>query len=86
MEDYVDSMCNKAKDGKITKEVLKKTKNSNIAWSGANFVAGFVVAAAFLSTLIPKFQYWYTKHTTGRNDFPGLFEEETKKPSLAKVA
>lgn len=72
MENYIDDLCNKVKDGKITKEVLKKAKTRNIAWSGANFVAGFAFAAAFLSTLIPKFQYWYTAHTTGKHEFPGM--------------
>ena len=86
MEDYVDDMCKKAKNGKITKDVLKKAKSSNIAWSGANFVAGFVVAAAFLSTLIPKFQYWYTRHTTGKNEFPGVYEDEPKEVKIATVA
>ena len=83
MEDYVDDMCKKAKNGKITKDVLKKAKSSNIAWSGANFVAGFVVAATFLSTLIPKFQYWYTRHTTGKNEFPGVYEDEPKAQQVA---
>ena len=41
--------------------------------------AGFAVAAAFLSTLIPKFQYWFTKKTTGVDAFPGVYEFEKEK-------
>ena len=36
-------------------------KNKNLICSGINFAAGFTVAALFLSTLIPKFQYWITR-------------------------
>lgn len=78
MEDYVKNICNSAKDGKITTDTLKSVKRKNLAWNGFNFVAGFSVAAIFLSTLIPKFQYWVTKLKTGRDDFPGVYEEETK--------
>ena len=79
MEDYVDDICKRAKDGKITKDILKKAKNRNITYSGLNFVAGFVVAATFLSTLIPKFQYWVTRKTTGKDLFPGVYEEDIQK-------
>ena len=79
MEDYVEDICKNAKDGKINKDVLKKAKNKNILFSGINFAAGFAVAALFLSTLIPKFQYWYTRKTTGKDLFPGTYEEEDKK-------
>lgn len=79
MEDYVEDICKNAKDGKINKDVLKKAKNKNLLFSGANFIAGFTVAALFLSTLIPKFQYWYTRKTTGKDLFPGTYEEEDKK-------
>ena len=79
MEDYVDNICKSAKDGKVTKELLNSAKKKNLTWSGINFIAGFVVAATFLSTLIPKFQYWVTKVKTGREDFPGLYEENNKK-------
>ena len=85
MEDYVDDICKRAKDGKITKDILKKAKNRNIAFSGLNFVVGFVVAAAFLSTLIPKFQYWVTRKTTGKDLFPGVYEEDIAKKE-AQVA
>lgn len=79
MENYVDDICNKVKDGKITKEVLNKAKSRNIVWNGVNFIAGFAFAATFLSTLIPKFQYWYTAHTTGKHEFPGMNDPLMKK-------
>ena len=74
MEAYVKNLCKKAKDGKITKEILEKAKNKNILFNGVNFMAGFAFAALFLSTLIPKFQYWVTRQKTGRDSFPGTYE------------
>ena len=85
MEDYVEAMCKKAKDGKITKESLSAAKNGNIIANTVNFAAGFAVAAMFLSTLIPKFQYWYTKHTTGQHAFPGVYEFEQKESTVKSV-
>ena len=76
MEDYIQDICKKAKDGKITKDSLKKMKNKNLVASGINFAAGFAVAALFLSTLIPKFQYWVTRQKTGKDEFPGTYELE----------
>ena len=81
MEHYVENICKTAKDGKVNKELLEKVKKKNLIYSGVNFAAGFVVAAAFLSTFIPKFQYWFTRKTTGIDAFPGVydFEKEHKK-------
>lgn len=76
MEDYIESICKNAENGKINKNVLKKVKNKNLIFSGINFAAGFTVAALFLSTLIPKFQYWVTRMKTGRDDFPGMYEND----------
>ena len=76
MEDYIESICKNAENGKINKNVLKKMKNKNLIFSGINFAAGFTVAALFLSTLIPKFQYWVTRMKTGRDDFPGMYENK----------
>ena len=76
MHEYVEQLCKQAKDGKITKEVLERAKKRNLLCSGINFAAGFAVAALFLSTLIPKFQYWVTKQKTGRDAFPGMYEIE----------
>lgn len=76
MEQYVEELCKQAKDGKITKEILEKAKKKNMLFCGLNFAAGFAVAALFLSTLIPKFQYWVTKQKTGKDVFPGMYEIE----------
>ena len=73
MEAYIKNLCKKAKDGKITKDFLNKAKNKNLLMCGINFAAGFSVAAIFLSTLIPKFQYWVTKKKTGMDAFPGTY-------------
>ncbi len=78
MEHYIERLCKSAKNGKINKSILEKFERKNLILSGINFAAGFVVAAAFLSTYIPKFQYWFTKKTTGVNAFPGIYEFEKK--------
>lgn len=79
MEHYVERFCKSVKDGKINKSALEKFERKNLIVSGVNFAAGFAVAAAFLSTLIPKFQYWFTKKTTGVYAFPGVYEFEKEK-------
>ena len=85
METYVNELCQKAKDGKITENVIKKAKDKNLVMSGINFAAGFGVAALFLSTLIPKFQYWVTKKRTGRDAFPGTYGLEDNNPPKDNV-
>lgn len=76
MEQYVERICKEANGGKVDKKLLNKVKNKNIMFSGLNFAAGFVVAATFLSTLIPKFQYYVTRKTTGVDAFPGTYDYE----------
>ncbi len=76
MEQYIETICKEAKDGKIDKNLLDKVRNKNIMFSGINFAAGFVVAATFLSTLIPKFQYYVTRRATGVDAFPGTYDYE----------
>ena len=79
MNDYINDICKQAKDGKVTKELLNKVKSRNIMYSGINFVTGFLVAAAFLSTIIPKMQYYMTQKRTGLNVFPGTYDYEHNK-------
>ena len=74
VEDYINLMCKDAKDGKINLKSLENAKKRNIMGAGLNFVAGFLTAAVFLSTIIPKIQYWITRVKTGRNEFPGTYE------------
>ena len=76
MEQYIETICKEAKDGKIDKKLLDKVRNKNIIFSGINFAAGFAVSALFLSTLIPKFQYYVTRKTTGVDAFPGTYDYE----------
>ncbi len=76
MENYVRDICKNAKGGKVNKDLLNKMKNKNLICSGINFAAGFTVAALFLSTLIPKFQYWVTRMKTGKDEFPGTYDLE----------
>ena len=74
VSNYIETICKEAKGGKINKDLLDKVRNKNILYSGINFAAGFTVAALFLSTLIPKFQYYVTKKTTGVDAFPGTYD------------
>ena len=76
MEQYVENICNEAKGGKVNKALLDRVRNKNILFSGINFATGFVVAATFLSTLIPKFQYYVTRRATGVDAFPGTYDYE----------
>jgi hypothetical protein len=76
MIEYVERICKASKNGKVDESLIKKINNKNIVYSGINLAAGFVVAATFLSTLIPKFQYYITKKTTGVDAFPGTYDYE----------
>ncbi len=74
MVDYVKDICKAAKDGKVNKDLLDKVNKKNITYCGINFAVGFAVAAAFLSTIIPKLQYLMTQKKTGLNVFPGTYD------------
>ena len=58
MEHYVGRVCKAAKNGKVDKKLLDAVQNKNLLLSGLNFAAGFGFASAFLSTYIPKIQYY----------------------------
>ena len=83
MIEYAETVCKEAKDGKVNADLLKKVKNKNLMYNGINFAAGFAVAAAFLSTFIPKIQYYMTRKTTGIDAFPGTYDYEHKKELVA---
>lgn len=74
MVDYVGDIIKKAsKTGKeITFETIKKANKRNLIANGINLGSGFLVSAFFLSTAIPKIQYWITKRQTGEDKFPGV--------------
>lgn len=81
---YVTKLVEKAeKQGKeIDSNTLKKFCRENFIKNTFNWGVGFAVSALFLSTLIPKMQYWITRMTTGQNKFPGTAdysEEKNKK-------
>lgn len=70
--DYVGDIARKAKDGEVTSELLKKTCKKNFWMNAFNLGSGLLVSAYFLSTAIPKMQYWITKQSTGKDEFPGV--------------
>lgn len=75
MEDYVADICKAAKGGKVDKALLDKARKDNISFNGINFIAGFLVAAVFLSTFIPKIQYYITRKTSGIEGFPAGLDD-----------
>ncbi len=77
--DYVETVIKKAKDGEITESLLKRLNRENFAKSALNWGIGFAVSAAFLSTFIPKIQYWITRKATGSNAFPGTADYSNEK-------
>ena len=79
MADYVETIIKKAKNGEITKDLLNKVCKENYAKNALNWGIGFAVSAAFLSTFIPKIQYWITRKATGSNEFPGTADYSEKK-------
>ena len=79
IESYIDTIIKKAKDGEITKDLLKKVGRENYIKNAINWGIGFAISAAFLSTFIPKIQYWITRKVTGSNAFPGTADYSNEK-------
>lgn len=79
IESYIETIIKKAKNGEITADLLKKVNRENYAKNALNWGAGFAVSAMFLSTFIPKIQYWITRKATGSNAFPGTADYSDKK-------
>lgn len=63
----------------ITTDTLKKACRENFIKNSFNWGVGFAISALFLSTLIPKMQYWITKMTTGQDKFPGTADYSNEK-------
>ena len=78
MADFVESIVKKAKDGDITKDLINKVCRENYIKNSLNWGIGFAISVAFLSTFIPKIQYWITRKTTGSNEFPGTADYSNK--------
>jgi len=71
---YIEDLIKASKDGKVDSKLLKSVKGKNLVFNGINFAVGFVYSAAFLSTFIPKIQYYITKKVFGHDGFPGSDE------------
>ena len=77
LTNYVKSIVEQAQKSsakEITSNILKKASKHNFKMNLINWGSGFAVSALFLSTLIPKMQYWITKMRTGQDNFPGTQE------------
>ena len=74
LKEYVESVLKNAKNGEISKDLINKACRNNFIKNASNWGLGFVISAAFLSTFIPKIQYWITRKATGSNAFPGTAE------------
>ena len=74
MVDYVEDIVKKAKASgdSITIKTLRSAERGNFWKNAFNLGAGFAVSAYFLSTAIPKIQYWMTRKRTGKDKFPGV--------------
>lgn len=74
MHDYINDIIKEAKiKGKnIDLTTLKRANRINLIKNSLNLITGLAVSAVFLSTIIPKIQYWMTQKTTGENKFPGI--------------
>ena len=79
IEAYIQSVIKKAKNGEITKDLLEKARKENFSKNALNWGIGFAISAAFLSTFIPKIQYWITRKATGSNAFPGTADYSDEK-------
>ena len=83
MIEHINQIVNKAKDSskKITLKTVENADKINFAKNAFNRTIGFGISAIFLSTLIPKIQYWITAKMTGQNSFPGMTDYSNEKQS-----
>mgnify|MGYP001805807140 CR=1 FL=1 len=74
MEHYIGDIVAKAKSSKnvVNADVMNRVCRENFIKTSLNLGVGFAVSAYFLSTAIPKIQYWLTKKQTGEDKFPGV--------------
>lgn len=74
IDDYVKAIIEYAEKNainEITPDLLVKVNRSNFFRNAVHIGSGLGVSALFLSTIIPKIQYWITKKRTGSDEFPG---------------
>lgn len=75
IDDYVASILEYAEKNnvkEITPELLVKLNQKNFWKNALHIGSGLGVSALFLSTIIPKIQYWITEKRTGSKEFPGI--------------
>ena len=88
LTNYVKSIVEQAKKAnakEITSDILEQASKHNFKMNLINWGTGFVISAAFLSTIIPKLQYYITKMRTGENEFPGT-EQFRREEAAQKTA
>ena len=70
--DYVQAIVNDAqKTGEVSAERMLELNKRNMRKNGLFMGLAMGVSAFFLSTVIPKIQYYITYKRTGKNSFPG---------------
>lgn len=70
--DYVEAIIKDAeKTGTVSAERMLKLNKRNMSKNGWFMGLAMGVSALFLSTIIPKVQYWITFLRTGKHTFPG---------------
>lgn len=87
--DYCESIIEQAKKENlknITPDFLQKMKNRNFLTKIGFWGIGMVISAAFLSTIIPKTQYFITEKLTGKKGFVRLIEEPDNDKSNQKLS
>lgn len=73
MLDYVQAILNDAKEsGVVTAKRMLELNKRNMVKNGLFMGLAMGVSALFLSTIIPKIQYYITFLRTGKNSFPGV--------------
>lgn len=71
--DYVKAIVQDAEKNKtnVSWESMKKMNKRNLNKNGLFMILAMGVSSLFLSTIIPKVQYYITYLRTGKNSFPG---------------
>ena len=71
--DYVQSIIKEAENKKqnVNFELMQKMNKRNLTKGGLFMLLAMSVSSLFLSTIIPKIQYYITYLRTGKNSFPG---------------
>ena len=75
IDNYVKSILEYAEKNnlkEITPDLLVEMNKKNFWKNALHIGSGLGVSALFLSTIIPKVQYWITEKRTGSKEFPGV--------------